>query len=177
MKSIFSLFTRVFAASATATQTSSTPGTLNVTAILGKNGVSVLECWALIPAFVTSSQSGTTGAKSLALGNVANVTYTVLPPQFDGGAHNAPVVQYVSFLSGLAHVTLPTSTESVWVAGGKYGLIIAADTAGVSKGGHITTYPSSQETVALSIPTLDGRIPDHEVLHEGACRYEEQQLK
>ena len=75
----------------------------------------------------------------------------------------------MAFVSGLAHITIPNSTQQVWVRGGKHGLIIAADTAAVSTYGHITGYPSDQETVALQIPTAGGKAPEHRVLHESAC--------
>ena len=71
------------------------PSTLNVTALTAANGISVLECWALDPGFVSSSQVGTTGASSLQLGNLANGSYSILPPRFNAGLHNAPNVQCV----------------------------------------------------------------------------------
>ena len=73
------------------------------------------------------------------------------------------------FFTGLAHITLPNSTHEAWIIGGKNGLIIAADTADVSKVGHISDYPSQEETMSLQIPIADGVAPPHEVLHEGAC--------
>lgn len=33
--------------------------------------------------------------------------------------------RFVTFLSGLIHITLPNSTDDAWVVGGKYGLIFA----------------------------------------------------
>ena len=78
--------------------------------------------------------------------------------------------RYVFFFAGLAHVTLPNSTHEAWILGGKNGLIVAADTAAVSTLGHVTTYPSQEETMALQIPTAGGIVPPHTVLHEGACR-------
>lgn len=41
--------------------------------------------------------------------------------------------RFVVFLSGLIHLTLPNSTDEAWVVGGKYGMILAGDTAGKSK--------------------------------------------
>ncbi len=79
-------------------------------------------------------------------------------------------------MSGLANITLPNSNAQATVRGGKYGLIIAADTAAVSTLGHITEYPSNQETIALQIPTLDGVVPAHRVLHGGACSGSEMML-
>ena len=75
----------------------------------------------------------------------------------------------MAFLSGLAHITLPNSNQDVWVTGGKDGLIIAADTAAVSREGHFTTYPSTSETVALQIVVEGGKEPAHTVLHAGPC--------
>ena len=70
-------------------------------------------------------------------------------------------------------MTLPNSEDEAWIRGGKNGLIIAADTAAVSEEGHITSYPSKKETLALQIPTADGLLPMHRVLHQGACRKSE----
>ncbi|KAL8774438.1 MAG: hypothetical protein Q9194_004027 [Teloschistes cf. exilis] len=134
------------------------PKTLNLTAIATKNNVSVLECWQLANPLVASSTPGVTGAEVLQLGQGGNVSLTVIPPRFDGGLHNAPVVQYVYFTSGLAVVSIPNSTASVRIKGGRDGLIIAADTVGE---GHVTKYPSNEETVALLVPTLGGSVPKH----------------
>ena len=165
------------------------PTFLNITAISAQNGLSVLECWQILPGFTTSSQAGTAGASILQLGNVANMSYSVIPPKFNAGLHNAPTTQYVTsrtsthslilthipslerwvaFLSGLAHITLPNSTVDAYVPGGKNGFIFAADTAAVSANGHSTNYPSGSETIALQIPT-GGTIPQHNVLHSGPC--------
>ena len=90
-----------------------------------------------------------------------------------GRTYFTPSIRYVAFLSGLAHVTLPNSTEEAWVQGGKYGLIIAVDNAAVSKYGHITTYPGNADTVSLQVPFLNGVIPKHTVLHRGPCTWPE----
>lgn len=165
------------------------PTFLNITALSAHNGASVLECWQILPGFTTSSQAGTTGASILQLGGLANMSYSVIPPNFNAGLHNAPTTQCVSsrtyahspilthahspkrwvvFLSGLAHITLPNSTVDAYVPGGKNGLIFAADTAAVSTG-HSTNYPSNSETIALQIPT-GGSIPQHNVLYSGPCK-------
>ena len=65
---------------------------LNLTAISASSGNSVLECWAL-PGFVASAQAGTVGALNLVLGDLANATYTVIPPRLNGGLHKAPAPQ------------------------------------------------------------------------------------
>jgi hypothetical protein len=78
--------------------------------------------------------------------------------------------RWVIFLSGLAHITLPDDeTTSAYVSGGQFGLIFAADTADVSAKGHGTAYPGTTETIAIQIPTEDGGIPDHSILHNGPC--------
>lgn len=89
---------------------------------------------------------------------------------------NADVSHYrwVIFLSGLAYITLPEgNTTSVYVSGGQFGLIFAADTSDVSSSGHSTAYPGTTETVALQIPTLDGEVPAHSVLRAGPCTAED----
>ncbi|KAI5927750.1 hypothetical protein F4810DRAFT_279701 [Camillea tinctor] len=149
--------------------TSSSSSYLNITSITGRNRVSVLECWQLASPFATSDVPGVAGTAALGLGDFANGTYTVLPPRFDGGLHNAPVKQYVWFVSGLIHLSLPNATAEAWVHGGKYGLIYADDTADISAWGHITRYPGNDETVALAIPVKDGVNPKHTVLHDGPC--------
>lgn len=74
-------------------------------------------------------------------------------------------------------MTLPNTTASptteAWIQGGKYGLIIAADTHDVSKHGHITTYPGDSDTVVLQIPFKAGSVPKHTVLYRGPCRWNE----
>jgi hypothetical protein len=114
---------------------------------------------------------GTAGALTLQLGGLSNASFSILPPGFNAGVHNAPNVQYVAFLSGLAHVTVPGkgTNTSVFVQGGANGIIFAADTAAVSSSGHTTVYPSGEDTRVLQIPTLGGAIPQHTVLHAGPC--------
>ena len=70
------------------------PPALNLTAIAAKDGNSIIECWAL-PGFVASTGAGTVGALNLFLGDLANATYTVIPPRFDGGLHRDPAPQRV----------------------------------------------------------------------------------
>lgn len=74
-------------------------------------------------------------------------------------------------MSGLAHITLPDdNTTEAYVSGGEFGLILAVDTAAVSKNGHVTTYPGITETTSLEIPTKDGKVPAHKVLYKGPCK-------
>ncbi|KAI1432029.1 hypothetical protein GGR50DRAFT_633769 [Xylaria sp. CBS 124048] len=143
---------------------------LNVTAIGARHGSSTLECWQLDNPFVVSDEPGTAGSAQVTLGEVANISYSLLPAKFDGGVHNAPHNQWVIFTSGLAFITLPDDkTTSAYVSGGEFGLIFAADTQDVSSKGHRTQYPGTVETVGIQIPTPGGTIPEHDVLHMGPC--------
>ncbi|KAJ4420731.1 hypothetical protein N0V82_004170 [Gnomoniopsis sp. IMI 355080] len=83
-------------------------------------------------------------------------------------ANEKALNRWVYFVSGLAHITLPTNDVSVYVSG-EYGLIFAADTAGASTLGHRTQYPGTTETVSIAMPTKDGVIPPHILLHYGPC--------
>ncbi|KAI9440263.1 hypothetical protein F5148DRAFT_1379979 [Russula earlei] len=150
------------------------PTFLNVTAISAQNGQSVLECWQILPGFSNSSQSGTVGPSILRLGNVANMSYSVIPPGFNGGLNNAPTTQWVALLSGLGHVTLPDSSDEAYF--GKGDFLFAADTAAVSIKGHLTNFPSQFETAILQIPT-GGTIPQHSVLYSGPCKTHHQPAK
>ena len=72
----------------------SLPSHLNLTTIAAANGKSTLECWQLSAPLAQSSQAGTSGAAIAQLGEAGATSYTLIPPQFDGGLHNAPAVQY-----------------------------------------------------------------------------------
>jgi len=165
-----------------------TTPTLNLTAIGASHGESTLECWQLDSPFKTSTGAGTSGALGLFLGDLSNATYTVLPGRFDGGLHTAPARQYantptptrsvradtdtsrfVLFTTGLIHITLPNGTDEAWIQGGKYGLIIAADTADVSTHGHRTQYPSAADTIGIQFPIQSGSDFKYKRLHRGAC--------
>ena len=67
-------------------------------------------------------------------------------------------------------ISVPGSKETANIKGGRHGLIFVADIAGLSKQGHLTQYPSDQETRVLQIPTKEGVIPPHTVLYQGPCR-------
>ncbi|KAI1360352.1 hypothetical protein F5Y08DRAFT_52493 [Xylaria arbuscula] len=143
---------------------------LNVTAITAHNGSSVFECWQMDQTFEMSNVPGISDTAQVALSNVSSLSYSVIPPNFDSDLHNAPQNQWVAFLSGLVNITLPDDdTASAYISGGQFGLIFAADTKDVSVKGHRTQYPGLTETVALQIPTADGKVPQHQVLHPGPC--------
>jgi hypothetical protein len=72
-------------------------------------------------------------------------------------------------VSGLVHIRLPNSTTEAWIQGGKYGIILAADTVEVSKLGHITDFPGGDDTVIAQFPVTGGNVPSHVVLYEGPC--------
>jgi hypothetical protein len=74
---------------------------LNVTVIGAHSGKSRFECWELAVPFVSSTQSGVVGTETTFLGDVANITYDVIPADFDSGLHNAPYNQFVYSLSGI----------------------------------------------------------------------------
>ncbi|KAI0004005.1 hypothetical protein F4779DRAFT_81257 [Xylariaceae sp. FL0662B] len=146
---------------------------LNLTTITGRNNISVLECWQLKTPFASSDVPGVAGTQTLQMGDTENASYGIIPPRFDGGLHNAPAKQYVWYISGLSHISLPNATGDAWVYGGKYGLVYADDTADISSWGHLTQYPGNDETIAIQIPVEGGVNPEHSVLHDGPCSWEE----
>lgn len=66
------------------------PTFLNITALTGRNNVTVLECWQLTAELAPATIPGRIGSLALPIGNVSNAVYGVLPPRFSGGLHNAP---------------------------------------------------------------------------------------
>ncbi|EPS96657.1 hypothetical protein FOMPIDRAFT_1082047, partial [Fomitopsis schrenkii] len=106
------------------------------------------------------------GVTTVPLGNLANATYAIFPPNFYPSVHTAPHPQWVVFTSGLAVITLPNNTGSAYVLGGSDGITIMVDTVGT---GHNTSYPLDTDTTALLIPFEDGVIPAHSVVADGPC--------
>ncbi|KAH6633784.1 hypothetical protein C7974DRAFT_178065 [Boeremia exigua] len=143
---------------------------LTLPALVTIDNRTAIQCWRFTTPFKTSTVPGTIGAQSLTLANATNLSYTILPPRFNGGLHTAPRPQLVHFVSGLAHVTLPSGAAELWLVGGAGGVLVAADTTGE---GHVTMYPSDQQTVGLLAPFEGGRVPAYEVLREGACEGEQ----
>jgi hypothetical protein len=66
---------------------------MNITAIGAADSRSTIECWQITRPFDVSADPGTAGTKAQQLGDTTNLTFTILPPKFDGGLHNAPAVQ------------------------------------------------------------------------------------
>ncbi|CRG91291.1 hypothetical protein PISL3812_08339 [Talaromyces islandicus] len=173
----FALLLSLASAPHLATAQYTPPSSLNITTLTVSNNASVLQCWSLLTGFSTSTQPGISGSAIANIGvldSTTNATFSVLPGQFDGGKHNAPVAQWVFFLSGVAHITLPHSSDEAFVVGGKHGGILALDTADVSADGHITVYPTNEVTAVLELPFADGKVPPHVSLHDGPCTAEEQ---
>lgn len=54
---------------------------------------SALQCWEFATPFTESSSAGAAGAETLTFFDLANMTYTHIPPRFAGGVHNAPMPQ------------------------------------------------------------------------------------
>ncbi|EFY84552.1 hypothetical protein J3459_013583 [Metarhizium acridum] len=161
------------ALSAVAQLSNLTTPNLNLTALSARDGESTLECWQLANPFQQTTESGITGSLQLSLGELANASYSVVPARFDGGFHHAPAFQYVLFISGLVHISLYKGKDEAWIQGGKYGLIIAADTADRTTHGHLTRYPSAADTVAVSLPIKDRDGFKYSVLHQGPCTEDE----
>ncbi|KAK6078124.1 small secreted protein [Seiridium cupressi] len=139
---------------------------LNVTAVTHAKGESVLQCWQLPYPFGISNAPGVANGSYAVIGEVANTTLTVIPANSDGGRHYADS-QWVYFITGLAHITLPNSSDEAWINGGKYGLLWAGDPSKFSKHGHSTFY--HEQSVTLALMTEGGKEPKHEVVRQGAC--------
>ena len=77
--------------------------------------------------------------------------------------------RYTVFLSGSVILTIPKTKQQARLDGGKYGLLIAIDTTERSQDGHISS-TGPEELTALQIPTENGRIPSHKVLHQDQCQ-------
>ncbi|KAF2100232.1 hypothetical protein NA57DRAFT_73842 [Rhizodiscina lignyota] len=146
---------------------------LNVTAISASGGHSVLECWSL-----SAPPLSFAGASNYPIGNYEGSYVGVIAPRTHIGQAWAMHPQHGSlfhnvfsiFLSGLVHIRLPDSRHEAWVQGGKYGIIIAADTKNLSMTGHVTDFPGNDETVIAELPFAGGMVPDHEVLYAGPCK-------
>lgn len=76
---------------------------LNLTVLGARKNRSTLECWTIEPEWSSSAQKGESGAALVNLGHIGggsagNSSFTVMPPNFNGGKHNAPSAQYVDSL-------------------------------------------------------------------------------
>jgi len=97
----------------------------------------------------------------------SDIHFVSLPPHSEEGIHNARYSMIFVVLSGLCHVWLPDKSEEFWLGKDHPTYMIATDTRGL---GHYTAYPSDEDTLALQIPFVDGKLPEHAILHNGTCR-------
>lgn len=123
-----------------------------------------IECWQLLNPFTPYP---TLGRAVKPLADLSNITYVVIPPRSTENLHHPPSPMLFVLLSGMAHVTLPYGDDDLWIQEGENQVVIANDMDGV---GHNTSYPLDRLTVALQLPFKDGKLPDHTVLHVGACK-------
>ncbi|KAJ7708996.1 hypothetical protein B0H17DRAFT_851817, partial [Mycena rosella] len=148
------------------------PQNLTLTALVGKNNFSALECWAMTPGLVESTATGTVGALSYThLGGAGNSSYSLFTALSNSGLHTAPAPQYVMILTGTGEISLPSSDPSNSTLSGNYtvvagDILIAIDTAAVSSRGHNSVWQAG--TSVLQMP-FSGDIPSHVVLHDGGC--------
>lgn len=70
-------------------------------------------------------------------------------------------------------ISLPNSTDEAWIRGGSSGLIVAVDTADVSRHGHRLECKGA-DTASLQLPLAPGDDFGYRVLHAGACERAEQ---
>jgi hypothetical protein len=94
-------------------------------------------------------QSLPDSGRALPLAELSNITYVVLPAGSDEGLHHPPSPMLFVLVSGMAHVTLPSSDDDLWITEWGNQVIVANDIHGV---GHYTAYPLDRETVALQLP-------------------------
>ncbi|ORX94674.1 hypothetical protein BCR34DRAFT_579817 [Clohesyomyces aquaticus] len=142
----------------------------NITAISAANNASRLECWQLAAPPISGR-----GAVNFALGDFDQAFVGIIPPNTTAGTiNNAEQVQYSLIMAGLAHIStpysgLPAHLNDVWIKGGRYGMLIAADLKEVAAKGHITTFPGQERTIIAQFPYAGNKVPEHCVLHAGPC--------
>ncbi|KAH8669033.1 hypothetical protein BX600DRAFT_511077 [Xylariales sp. PMI_506] len=158
---------------------------LNITALASRDGVSVIQCWQL-----SSIPIEAMSAANYQIGNTTAATWSIIQPQTVVGEAWAPKVQLTVVLNGLIHVIAPAppangSSSTALAAGGlesvgtagyfqpgtlTSSVLIAADLKETSHiSGHWTEFPSQEATVLVQVPFTNNEIPDHTVLHDGAC--------
>ncbi|KAI9747386.1 MAG: hypothetical protein M1815_004271 [Lichina confinis] len=148
-----------------------------VTTLFGRKGQSTIECWKLPNPFILGTDPGIEGNLLTTLGPVERANLAIIRPGFNGGLHVAPKVQFVIFPTGLSKATVPGSDDYAWVAGGGNGLVLAADTAEVSRDGHTTIYPSNEATVGYALPIPGNKPPTPLDYVNGACPWHKKEPK
>lgn len=73
----------------------------------------------------------------------------------------------------MLHITIPNSTEEAFLLGGRNGLVFVGDKPELSLQGHITSNPSEEPALTIQIPTANGKLPKHRLLHKGICTGDE----
>lgn len=139
----------------------------------------------------------TVGA-SLYMSASANVTVVVLPPRSEEGWHRPPAPMWFFLLRGCSRVLTPSTGDHVWIKPPdtdcmardledgtirkgddvmntvktfriETQVILALDIMGR---GHLTFYPSDEETIALQVPLgsdWEAWLATLDVLHDGPC--------
>ncbi|EIM79124.1 small secreted protein [Stereum hirsutum FP-91666 SS1] len=134
-----------------------------ITAIVGVDNRSTLECWTLVPG---PDITPNVCRDLQQLGSTSNGTYFVFAAgsPIDSGTHNAPNVQYFIILEGSATITFPDSSETLFVEANK--VYIAADSADVSILGHHTVVAGGSRILQLPFP--GNEVPKHNATR-GKC--------
>ncbi|KAJ6536337.1 hypothetical protein B0H19DRAFT_1038638 [Mycena capillaripes] len=142
---------------------------LLVNAIVGKNNISMVECWKIEPGYQVSNVSGTVGDKVLQLGNVNNAVYIIIPDDDgkpnNGGLHNGAHAQWVFALTGGVNVTFPEAPGGFTVSAG--GLFISTDVLGTSTLGHQSIWAAG--SIFIQAPFPDGVAINHTVIANHSC--------
>jgi hypothetical protein len=81
---------RLFGIIAAASTAMATGTKLNITAIGTCNNASRFECWELDQPFISTNQPGLVNTRATILGDVTNISYSVLPSGFNSPLHPAP---------------------------------------------------------------------------------------
>ncbi|KAI0371511.1 hypothetical protein BV20DRAFT_180173 [Pilatotrama ljubarskyi] len=125
-----------------ATTTALAKDALQITAIVGKDMKSTVECWTLAQEFQNAR-----GMRIQLLGDLSKATYTEMPTDkdFKQGFYTAPNLQYFVILEGNATITFPTSDEILHVKPNQ--IYAATDNAATSE---LVTSPSSAPARASS---------------------------
>ncbi|KAF7365537.1 hypothetical protein MVEN_00426900 [Mycena venus] len=152
------------------------PQNLTLTALVGKNGLSSLECWALTPALVESTATGTVGGPVLpgpgGQLEIAAIRSSRNLPTPGCITHPLPSTsRYVIILTGRGELSFPSADPSDSTLSGNYTLsagdiLIAADTAATSIRGHNTVWQAGSSVLQMPFA---GSGPSHIVLHDGGC--------
>ncbi|THH26438.1 hypothetical protein EUX98_g7750 [Antrodiella citrinella] len=127
---------------------------LQVTALVGRDMKSTIECWTL-----SQKYGNIRGMKIQQLGDLERTSYAEMPDDkdFEQGLYTAPNVQFFIILEGNATITFPTSDEILHVQPSR--LYIATDNAATSELGHITVVHKGSRLIQF--PFKDGVIPEH----------------